>query len=107
MAAAETLRRTQSARTTRFTLSEGAFAYLLNLPAIITVLLLVAYPIVDAFWLSLHRYNLRRPESYGFVGLQNYLDVFTNEQFLPSLAVTLFFTFWSTVGVLVIALGMA
>ena len=74
---------------------------------ILTILLLVAYPIVDAFWLSLHRYNLRRPDAYAFVGLQNYLDVLTSDQFLPSLGVTLFFTFWSTVGVLVMALGMA
>src|SRR5919201_6019560 len=107
MAAAETLRRTQSARTTRFTLSEGAFAYLLNVPALLTVLLLVAYPIVDAFWLSLHRYNLRRPDTYAFIGLQNYWDVVTSDLFLPSLGVTLLFTFWSTIGVLLLALVIA
>jgi multiple sugar transport system permease protein len=107
MAATQTLTRTRGVRPARFELSEGAFAYLLNLPAILTVLLLVAYPIVDAFWLSLHRYNLRRPDSFAFVGLQNYVDVVTSDLFLPSLGVTLTFTFWSTVGVLVIALGMA
>jgi multiple sugar transport system permease protein len=88
-------------------LSEGVFAYVLNLPAILTILLLVAYPIVDAFWLSLHRYNLRRPEAFAFVGLQNYFDVIGSDLFFSSLAVTLIFTFWSTVGVLVLALGMA
>ena len=102
-----TLAGTRAVRAPRFELSESAFAYLLNLPALMTVLLLVAYPIADAFWLSLHRYNLRRPEAYAFVGLQNYWDVFTSDQFLPSLSVTLLFTFWSTVGVLVLALGMA
>jgi multiple sugar transport system permease protein len=107
MAAAETLAGARSARGARIELSEGSFAYLLNLPAILTIVLLVAYPIVDAFWLSLHRYNLRRPDAYAFVGFQNYLDVFTSDQFLPSLGVTLLFTFWSTVGVLVLALGMA
>jgi len=108
MAAAETLAGTRSERRgARFELSERAFAYLLNVPAILTVLLLVAYPIVDAFWLSLHRFNLRRPDQYGFVGLQNYADVLTSDQFLPALGVTLMFTFWSTVGVLVLALGMA
>ena len=107
MAAAETLTRARVVRGPRFELSETAFAYLLNVPAILTVLLLVAYPIVDAFWLSLHRYNLRRPEAYAFVGLQNYVDVVTSDQFLPSLSVTLFFTFWSTFGVLVLALVMA
>src|SRR5438132_3997631 len=106
MAAVETLTRAQ-ARPRRFELSETAFAYLLNVPAILTVLLLVAYPIVDAFWLSLHRYNLRRTESYALIGFQNYLDVITSDLFLPSLSVTLLFTFWSTVGVLALALGMA
>jgi multiple sugar transport system permease protein len=106
MAAAESLRAT-GVRGRRFEVGEAAFAYLLNLPAILTVLLLVAYPIVDAFWLSLHRYNLRRPEGFAFVGLQNYVDVVTSDVFLPSLGVTLLFTFWSTVGVLVLALCVA
>src|SRR5882762_2097985 len=106
MAAAETLTGARVVRGPRFELSETAFAYLLNVPAILTVLLLVAYPIADAFWLSLHRYNLRRPDAYAFVGLQNYVDVLTSDQFLPSLSVTLFFTFWSTFGVLVLALIM-
>jgi multiple sugar transport system permease protein len=107
MAAAETLATPRGGRSARFELSERSFAYLLNLPAIVTVLVLVAYPIADAFWLSLHRFNLRRPEAYAFVGLQNYIDVLTSDQFLPSLGVTLLFTFWSTFGVLVLALGMA
>jgi multiple sugar transport system permease protein len=103
----QTRLKTRASRLKTFELNETAFAYLLNLPAILTVLLLVAYPIVDAFWLSLHRYNLRRPEAYAFVGLQNYVDVFKSNEFLPSFSVTLLFTFWSTVGVLVLALGMA
>ena len=106
MAAAETVARAPALRR-RFDLGEGGFGYLLNLPAILTVLLLVAYPIIDAFWLSLHRYNLRRPETYAFVGLQNYLDVLKSDLFLPSLGVTLLFTFWSTIGVLLMALIIA
>src|SRR5215472_1228368 len=107
MAAAETLTRAPALRGPRIQLSESAFAYLLNLPAMLTVLLLVAYPIVDAFWLSLHRYNLRRPDTYAFIGLQNYFDVITSDLFLPSLGVTLLFTVWSTIGVLVLALVIA
>jgi multiple sugar transport system permease protein len=107
MAAAETFAGTRAVRSRRFEFGEAAFAYLLNVPAILTVLLLVAYPIVDAFWLSLHRYNLRRPETFVFTGLQNYVDVVTSDLFLPSLGVTLLFTFWSTFGVLVLALLIA
>lgn len=94
-------------RRRRWTKSPNAFAYLLNAPAIAILLTLIAYPIVDAFWLSLHRYNLRRPDTFSFVGLQNYVDVVTSDLFPGSLWVTLVFTFWSTVGVVVLALGAA
>ena len=90
-----------------WTSSPTFFAYFLNAPAIALLVALVAYPIVDAFWLSLHRYNLRRPEIFDFVALQNYVDVVTSDLFPGSLWVTLVFTFWSTVGVLVLALGAA
>jgi multiple sugar transport system permease protein len=102
---AQTARRA-SARA-RLARSQAAFAYLLNAPAILLLLALVAYPIADAFWLSLHRYNLRRPDVYEFVWLANYVDVVTGDLFLGSLGVTLLFTFWSTFGVLVMALGAA
>src|SRR5687767_5495397 len=100
MARTETLAGARPLRTARAPMSPGLFAYLLNAPAILLLLALVAYPIVDAFWLSLHRYNLRRPDSYAFVGLQNYVDVVTSDLFPTSLGVTLLFTFWSTFGVL-------
>jgi multiple sugar transport system permease protein len=91
----------------RWASSQALFAYALNAPAIALLAALVAYPIVDAFWLSLHRYNLRRPEIFAFVALQNYVDVVTSDLFPGSLWVTLVFTFWSTAGVLVLALGAA
>ena len=108
MANAEVLPAGRAAtRRSRLARSPAAFAYLLNAPAILLMLVLVAYPILDAFWLSLHRYNLRRPDVYDFVWLQNYVDVITSDLFPGSLGVTLLFTFWSTFGVLVLALGAA
>ena len=107
MAGTETIARAPILRRARRGMSGGVFAYVLNAPAIAILVALVAYPIVDAFWLSLHRFNLRRPEVFDFVGLQNYVDVVTSDLFLTSLAVTLLFTFWSTIGVLVLALGAA
>src|SRR5947209_20336618 len=107
MAASEALPARRASTRARLVRSQAAFAYLLNAPAILLLLLLVAYPILDAFWLSLHRYNLRRPDVYDFVWLQNYVDVITGDLFLGSLWVTLLFTFWSTFGVLVLALGAA
>ena len=61
------------------------FAYLLNVPSVILILALIAYPVVVSLWTSLHRYNLRRPEDHAFVGLGNYVDVLTSYDFWHSL----------------------
>jgi ABC-type sugar transport system permease subunit len=49
-------------------LSEPSFAFLLNAPALLAIVGLVGYPIAYSLWLSLHRYNLKRPtvqDCYG------------------------------------------
>ena len=35
---------------------------------IVVILLLIAYPILYSLWLSLHQYNLKRPNVFRFVG---------------------------------------
>ena len=81
-------------------------AYLLNAPALILITVLTIYPVVDAFWVSLHQYSLRRPNAFPFVGLQNYLSLLQTGDFWNALYVTVVFTFWTTVLVLVIAIGV-
>ena len=46
-------------------LTEPSFAFLLNAPALLAIVLLVGYPILYSLWLSLHRYNLKRPRLFG------------------------------------------
>jgi len=79
MARTETLL-VPAARRRGWASSPTFFAYLLNAPPIALLAALVAYPIVD---------------------------VVTSNLFPCSLWVTLVFTFWSTVGVLLLALGAA
>ncbi len=88
-------------------LSEAAMAYLLNAPSLLLICVLTIFPILSAFWVSLHRYSLRRPNEFPFVGLQNYVDLLETGDFWNALYVTLLFTFWTTILVLVIALGVA
>jgi multiple sugar transport system permease protein len=52
-------------------LSEPSFAFLLNAPALLAIVGLVGYPIAYSLWLSLHRYNLKRPNLFRFVGVGN------------------------------------
>ncbi|MBV9783865.1 MAG: sugar ABC transporter permease [Acidisphaera sp.] len=82
-----------------------AFAYLLNLPSLAAILLLVGYPIASSSWVSLHRYNLKRPRVFAFVGLDNYRDIVGSEEFWSALRVTLIFTVLAVV--IVVALGLA
>ena len=83
------------------------FAWLLNAPTLGLLLALVAYPIGVSLWISLHRYNLRRPGQFDFVGLGNYIDILTSHDFWHSLRVTLYFAGLSVGLVIVIALGIA
>ncbi|MFN8593111.1 MAG: sugar ABC transporter permease [Thermomicrobiales bacterium] len=90
-----------------FQISDTALAYLLNAPALILVVLLVAYPVVSSFWISLHKYNLKRPNVFEFIGLGNYIAAFQSDLFRHSLRITATFTVASVVLVLVIGTGIA
>jgi multiple sugar transport system permease protein len=83
------------------------FAALLNLPAIGLICALILYPVGISLWISLHRYNLRRPEVFDFIGLGNYIEVLSGRDFWHSLQITLYFTAMSVFLVILIALGIA
>ena len=83
------------------------FALLLNLPAVALICGLVLYPVGVSLWISLHRYNLRRPALFDFIGPGNYLEILTSYEFWHSLQVTLYFTGVSVVLTIAIALGIA
>lgn len=90
-----------------FQLSEETFAYILNAPAIFLILALVAYPVLNSFWSSLHFYNLRRPRDYRFIGLENYAEILQSDLFWTSLRVTAIFTLGTTIAVITMSLTLA
>jgi multiple sugar transport system permease protein len=73
-------------------LSTSAFAFLLNSPALLAIILLVGYPIAYSFWLSLHRYNLKRPSLFRFIGWGNYAEILGSPEFWSALRITVVFT---------------
>jgi multiple sugar transport system permease protein len=86
-------------------LSERALGIVMLAPMTLVLLLVIGYPLVDSFWLSLHRANLANPEQgQPFVGLSNYLFAFRQPDFWYSVQRTLYFTILS-VG-LELALGL-
>lgn len=84
------------------------FAFALIAPATIIVVLLLAYPIGYAGWLSLHRANETVGPSQPFIGLHNYSELFgSSSTFHDALLRTLYFTVPTVLGGIVVALGIA
>ncbi len=67
------------------------WAYAFLGPAFIFLLALIIFPILFAFWISLHDWNLI-PRPFPFVGFQNYIDAFQDPLTLKSLTNTLIYT---------------
>jgi multiple sugar transport system permease protein len=88
-------------------MTETRRAYLLNTPALIVLLALVAYPIGYSFWVSLHRYNLKRPKAIRFNGLDNYLSLWQDPEFLSSLRTTALFVLLVVAMTVVLAVILA
>lgn len=61
-------------------------------PAFIVLAIVILYPLGYALWLSIHQWMLRTfRQGVPFVGLDNYIDLFSNPDFLNSIRIT--FTF--------------
>jgi multiple sugar transport system permease protein len=75
-------------------LSERGLAWLLCAPAVLAMLVVTAYPMLYALWLSLFRDDLRFPGQRHFIGIDNYISVLTSETWWQ----TLFNTVVITVG---------
>jgi multiple sugar transport system permease protein len=72
--------------------SEWRLGWLLCAPAVTALILVTAYPILYAMWLSLFRYDLRFPDQRTFVGLSNYLSILSSEVWWRDLVNTVFIT---------------
>jgi multiple sugar transport system permease protein len=87
--------------------AERKLAYLLCAPAVIAMLLVTAYPVVYALWLSLRRSDLRFPDASEFVGLTNYITVLTSSTWWEVLGATTLITVISVAIELVLGMALA
>ncbi len=60
-------------------------------PAIVLMLLVTAFPMLRALWLSLYDYALTAPDQRDFVGLNNYITALTDPLFWTSTGVTVLY----------------
>jgi trehalose/maltose transport system permease protein len=61
--------------------AENRLGQKLVAPALILMVLVTAYPMLQALYLSLFRYRLTTPQDKGFVGLANYGTILTDSLF--------------------------
>lgn len=61
--------------------AENRLGIRLVAPAVILMVLVTAYPMLQALYLSLFKYRLTVPDDKSFIGLENYLTVLTDSLF--------------------------
>ena len=84
--------------------AERKLGLMLTLPSVIVMALVAGIPILYAFWLSLHRADLRFPQLDKFIGLSNYLSVLESHTWWQDVLNTVEITVLSVV--LEVALGL-
>ena len=87
--------------------AERKLGLLLCAPAVIVMLFVAGFPILYAFWLSLHRSDLRFPSLDRWVGLDNYRSVLTSSTWWQDVANTLIITVFSVTIELVLGMLIA
>jgi multiple sugar transport system permease protein len=80
--------------------------FLLTLPTLLVVFVVFGIPLVYSLALSLHRINMLT-QQWVFVGLQNYLDILPNPDFLAALGRTAYFALVTVIGGLILGFAMA
>jgi multiple sugar transport system permease protein len=74
-------------------------------PAMIFFFVFSLYPMVNGIYLSLTEYTLLKPPRY--IGLENYINLFNNKEFINGVRVTAIFVLGTTVPKWIISLGLA
>lgn len=78
--------------------AENRLGQRLVLPAVIVMLLVTAWPMIQALYLSLFRYRLTNPEDREFIGAGNYVTVLTDSLFWQDT--------WNTVLIMVVTVAV-
>lgn len=90
-------------------LPPGALGVAMNIPTLLTLGLVLAYPIYYAAYLSFHKVSLAelRRGIFPFVGITNYQRIFQDDLFILALKNTLIFTAFSVTIEIVAAIAIA
>jgi multiple sugar transport system permease protein len=87
--------------------AERKLGWMLAGPAFAVMLLVTAYPILQAVYYSLFNYRLTDPDNRSFIGLSNYFVVLSDSLWWQALAVTVIITVVTVAVELVLGFGLA
>jgi multiple sugar transport system permease protein len=87
--------------------AEQRLGWKLAMPAFVVMLLVTAYPILQAIWNSFFKYRLTDPDNREFVGLNNYVVSFGDSVFWSAMAATVLITVITVVVELVLGFIIA
>jgi multiple sugar transport system permease protein len=82
-------------------------AYAFLAPVAAVLLMVAVFPIVYSLYISFYSIRLTRPRSQPFVGIDNYIQILTNEEFWLSVGRTTTFSVISVVAICAIGLAVA
>lgn len=86
--------------------SGNLLAYVLIIPSLIIIFGIMFYPILYSLAMSFSKVVFSN-RTFIFVGLQNYIKMFSDAYFLNSIWLTVYFTIVTVVGEIILGIGMA
>lgn len=82
--------------------------YFMLIPAAVFLFLFLAYPLFYVFRLSMENYNVARLAQRGFIGFQNFVDIFTKDKvFYQSLEISVKWVLWEVTAQLLLGFWLA
>ena len=105
--ARSTRARVELARVSDRARHERRLGWKLTAPAFVVMLLVTAYPMLNALWLSLFSYRLTDPSGREFVGLRNYAVVLKDPLWWSDVGTTVLITAITVAVELVIGMAFA
>ncbi|WP_300642283.1 carbohydrate ABC transporter permease [Nocardioides sp.] len=76
-------------------------------PAVVVMLVVTAFPILRALWLSFYSYSLTAPEEREFIGISNYVTALTDQLFWRDIGITVLYMVVTVAFELVIGFAFA
>lgn len=102
--------KTQKRRPNEYSFRRNINGYLLIAPAVLAILLLSVYPLLQGIWISFLNYDMTKTNTsdFGtFAGIKNYLVVFANSKYRNAVANSVLWTLINIVAQLVLAMVVA